>query len=70
MFCGTVHYINIQQFYRIDCGSVRATTIKIVSGQNDISALTLCEVEVFSLAPPGLFPKFLFLHTVYEALHS
>ena len=58
MFCGTVHYINVQRFYRIECGRVMATAIKIVSEQNDISALTLCEVEVFSLDPPGLFPNF------------
>jgi hypothetical protein len=30
-----------------------AKIIKIVGGKNDAGVLTLCEIEVYSLDPPG-----------------
>lgn len=54
IFCGSVKYILGTNFYRIDCGRMVAKEITVIGGHNSVGILTLCEVEVYSLHPPGL----------------
>ena len=60
--CAAIHYVARKNPYRIDCGMTKVRNITLVKefikGYTLLDmGMTICEVEVFSLKPPGEYVK-------------